>query len=102
MKFSLALSALVLLFLGCQPPPPVSVFHGPTTNYTLRWDSTPDTKEYRLYFGVVGEKTNCLWGLKKPTATISLPKGKACFLYVTCINTRGIESVPSNRLDVSP
>ena len=72
---------------------------------TLAWDPNiePDVAGYRLYYGtssnMFGIVVNC--GNVTNYTVADLQNGLTYSFYVTCYNTSGLESEPSNVVDYS-
>jgi hypothetical protein len=83
-----------VLLLAAPPVPPVA----PLPKVTLAWDANvePDVAGYRLYWGPGNFATVTPAG-NATSIVVTLPSRSVAYaFYVTCFNTAGLESEPSN------
>ena len=89
-----ALVATSIMLLAAPPVPPAV----PLPRVSLAWDpnTEPDVAGYRLYWGPGNFSTVTQAG-NATTITVTLPTRTTVYaFYVTCYNTSGLESEPSN------
>jgi len=69
-----------------------------SASVTLAWDpnTEPDVAGYRLYYGINGFGTVVNCGNVTNQSVLDLQPGRMYSFYVTCYNTSGLESEPSN------